>query len=172
MIACRRVLLGLLCSRACVWFYLILVLGTGDTLGSAVVDNHCDHQRGCNLGGGDGYTLGDGTLLCIFGSTLGGGAGLWVGGCIGGLGLWSFCASVYYIYCVITPLPVVCVGGGGVAVCLKISLRRSRAWMDNSLRCGGIFPWMVDARFAAADMMAFSRVDVRLVIYLRLKNPP
>ena len=116
MIACRRVLLGLLCSRACVWFYLILVLGTGDTLGSAVVDNHCDHQRGCNLGGGDGYTLGDGTLLCIFGSTLGGGDGLWVGGCAGGLGVWSFCYSLYCIYFLIIHLPVLFVGDRGVAV--------------------------------------------------------
>ena len=54
--------------------------------------------------------------MCIGGSTLEGGAGLWVGGCTGGLGVWYFFASVYYISCVITTLPVGCVGSGGGAV--------------------------------------------------------
>ena len=94
----------------------MLVLGSGGTLGSSVVDNCCDQLRGCTLGGGGGSTLGGGTLLCIFGSTLGGGDGLWVGGCAGGLGVWSFCYSLYCIYFLIIHLPVLFVGDGGVAV--------------------------------------------------------
>ena len=43
--------------------------------------------------------------------------------------------------------------------------------MDDSLRCGYIFPWRDDARFAAAAMMASSGVDMRLVIYLCLEKP-
>ena len=43
--------------------------------------------------------------------------------------------------------------------------------MDDSLRCGYIFPWRADAIFAAAAMMASSGVDVRLVIYLCLEKP-
>ena len=42
--------------------------------------------------------------------------------------------------------------------------------MDDSWRCGGIFTLGYDARFASADMMASSGVDVGLVIYLCLKK--
>ena len=112
----RHVFIHVLCTEACVWFSLKLVLGAGDTLGSAAVDNRCDLQRGCTLGGGGGSTLGGGTLLFIGGSTLGGDAGLWVGDCAGDMGVGYFCASVSCISCVITPLPVGYVFGGGGAV--------------------------------------------------------
>ena len=167
----RHVLLRVLCAGDCVWFYLKLVLGSGGvTLGSAAVDNRCDRRRGCNLGGGGGSTLGGGILLFIGGSTLGGGAGLWVGGFAGGLCVCSSFPSVSCISFVITPLLVGFVGSGGGAILLKLSWRHSNALMGDYWSCGGILHWMDDAILAAAAMMAYSGVDVGLVIYLCLKK--
>ena len=99
----RCVLLGVLCAGACGWFSLMLVIGAGGgNLGSDAVSNRCDRQKGCTCGGGGG-------------STLGGGADLWVGGCAGDLGVCFSCPSVSCTSCVITPLLVGCVGGGGGA---------------------------------------------------------
>ena len=162
----------MLCAGAYVWFSLTLVLGSGGTLGSAAAANCCDQRRGCTLGGGGGSNLGGGTILCIGGYILGGVAGLWVGGCVSGIGEWSSCPYVSYISCVITSLLVVSVGGGGDAVWLKIMWRCSNAWIDDYWRFGGIFPWGADARFAAKAMMTSSGVDMGLVIYLCLKKLP
>ena len=165
------------CAGACAWFSLALVLLECGTLGSAAVDNRCDRQRGCTLWGGGVSTLGGVIFLCICVWTLGGGAGLYAGGCAGGIGLLYSCPSVSCISCVITfgyrrgaGLLVECVGGGGGAVWFKISWRRSNAWIYDSWRCGGILPSRNDVRFAAAAMMEYSGVETRLVIYLCLKK--
>ena len=42
--------------------------------------------------------------------------------------------------------------------------------MDDSWRCGGIFPLRDDAIFFAAVIIAYSGVDVGLVIYFCLKK--
>ena len=168
----------MLCDRDCDWSYLKLVIVAGGNIGSDAVANSYDQRRGYTLGGGGGSTLGGGTLLCISVSTLGGGSGLWNGGCAGGLGVWYYsCPPVSCISCVITirdrrgyGLIVGCVGCGGGAVLKKISWRRSNARIDDSWRCGGIFTFRDDARFAAAAMMASSEVDVGLVIYLCLNK--
>ena len=103
----------MLCSGACVWFSLALVLGAGGTLGSATFSNRCDLFRGCTIVDDGGSTLGGVTILCIGGSALGGSAGLCVVGCTVGIGVWSYCPSVSCISCVVTPLLVGYVGGGG-----------------------------------------------------------
>ena len=119
----KRVLLCVLCAGACAWFYLTLFLVEGGTHISDAVDNNCDHWRGCTLGGDVGSTLRGGTILCICGSTFGGGAGLWADGCAGGIDVCSSCPSVYCISCVTNlgnhqerGLIVGYGGGGGGAV--------------------------------------------------------
>ena len=174
----KSILIHVLCAGACAWYSLTLVLVSGGTLGSAAVANRCDHRRSFTLGGGGGSNLGGGTLLCIGGSTLRGGAGLWSGGCSGGLCVWSsYCPHVSCISCVITfgdcrgsGLLVGCVGCGGGAVRLKIYRRRSNYRMDDSWGCGGNLPLRADAIFVAADIMAYLGVDLGLDIYFYLKN--
>ena len=44
--------------------------------------------------------------------------------------------------------------------------------MDDSWRCGVILPWRADATLSAVAVMAYSWVNIGLVIHLCLKKNP